>query len=184
MLSDKQKRVFQLVIILVGFILGNIFPSSLLNNNKEGTGILGGFLGFLLSIIIFPETIKELFKEQSKKRTERLIEERKLGFYRSLTHSTQIPFTTSMVFLVLMIVIVALLDLFNINVDSKILQAGLFFIAFLWGLSGFLIITRKEYIDKNGRRYKGGWAIFYGLPFLLFGWGSLIALLLARIFNW
>jgi hypothetical protein len=106
----------------LAFFLGTIFPSSWLNNSKEGTGILGGFLGFLLSIIIFPETIRELFKEQSESRTERLLEERKLGFYRSLTHPTQIPFTASMVLFILMVIVIVFLDLLNINMTP--LQKG------------------------------------------------------------
>lgn len=184
MLTDKQKRIIQLAFILAGFILGNLFPSSLLNNSKEGTGLLGGFLGFLISIALFPETIQELFVEQKETRVNRLLFERKLGFYRSLTHPTQIPLTLSMILFIFMILLLVLLDFLKIRISPTILQAGLFLIAFLWGLSGLLIITRREYIDKTGRRYKGFWAMVNGIAFLLFGWGSLFFLLLAKIFNW
>jgi len=182
--SDKRKRIIQLAIILTGIILGGLFIAPLLNTNRESSGLLGGFIGFLVSIAAFPDTLRSTFEEQSEKRTERIMEERQLGFYRFLTHPTQIPFILSILLFIATLVLVILLDFLKIKISYAILQTGLFAMAFLWGLSGFLMIIRKEYIDKRGRRHRGGWAIFNGVVFLVMGWGSILFLLLAKIFNW
>ena len=75
-------------------------------------------------------------------------------------------------------------DFLKIEISYSIWRVGLYVIAFLWGLSGFLMVVRKEFIDKRGRRYFGGWAIFNGIILLLMGWGSLIFFLLTIINNW
>lgn len=184
MLSDKQKRIIQLAIILVSILLAGVFLSPLLNGSIEASGLLGGFVGFLISIAIFPGTVKGLFEEQHEKRAARIMEQHQLGFYRSLTHLTQIPFTIAMLLFVLIIVLAFLFDILKIKISSTIFQIGILCMLFLWGLSGFLITSRKEYIDKRGRRFRGGWAIFNGVIFLLMGWGSLLFLIIANIFNW
>lgn len=183
MLSDKQKHIIQLLLIACGVIFGIMFLSPLLNNSREGSGLLGGFIGFLVSIVVFPETVKGILQEQSKLREERLKEERALGFWRSLTHPTQIPFTLSLLLLIATIILAFLFDYLKFENGYAILQGGVVGMMFLWGLSGFLMIIRNECIDKTGRLYRGFWAIFNGIGFMLFGWGSLIVLILAEMFS-
>ncbi len=184
MLSDKQKRIVQLAIILTGIILGGLLLAPLLNNNREGSSFLGGFVRFLVSIAIFPDSVKGMFENQNEKRAERVMEEYQLGFYRYLTHPTQIPFIISLLLFVVLLVLMVILDYLKIKISFRITQVAFSVMAFLWGLSGLLMIIRKEFIDKRGRRYLGGWAILNGVLFLLMGWGSIIFLLLVEIFNW
>jgi hypothetical protein len=184
MISEKKKRIIQLALILTGTILGGLFLSDFLNGSTKASGLLGGFVGFLVGLAIFPETGLGLFEEQSELRQSRLKKERTLGFWRSFTHPTQVPLTLSLILFVLILVLAALLDYLKIKGGSEIFQIGFLIMMFLWGLSGFLIISRKEYVDNNGRRYRNWWAVFYGIPFLIMGWGGFIFLLLAQIFEW
>ncbi|WKZ47809.1 MAG: hypothetical protein QY306_00405 [Anaerolineales bacterium] len=184
MISDKQKHIIQLLIILSSIVLSSAFLSPFLNNSKEGSGLLGGLIGLVISIVVFPETSKKIFQEQSALRQERLNEERALGFWRFLTRPTQIPLTLSMLLFIASIILAVIFDYLKFENGYAILRGGLIGTTFLWGLSGVLMIIRNETIDKSGRRHRGFWAIFNGIGFLLFGWGSLIVLIFAEILNW
>lgn len=184
MISDKQKMIIQFVIILLGAILGFTYLPSLIEVEAEVSGFIGGLVGFLVGIAIFPEMFKASLENPSEKRMERIMDEHQLGFYRYLTHPTQIPFMISMLIFVLLIVFVLLFGYLKIAFSDSVFQIALFAVAFLWGLSGFLMMIKKVSIDHRGREHRGAWAILNGLAFLLMGWGSIIFVLLAELFNW
>jgi hypothetical protein len=184
MLSDKQKRFAQFTIILICVILASIFLLPLLNKSTEASGLVGGIIGILIIIAVFPETRKAMIEQPSEDRMKRLMGESQLGFYRFLTHPTQMPLTFAMFLFIAMILVIVLLNFLKTKIDPIFFQIILLIIAFLWGLSGFLMLARKEYIDHRGRHYRGGWAIVQGISFLLTGWGALVFLIIAEILNW
>ena len=44
-------------------------------------------------------------------------------------------------------------------------------LTFFMGLGGFVMIVRKEYIDRDGRVERGCWAYVLGTFFVIVGWG-------------
>jgi hypothetical protein len=73
----------------------------------------------------------------------------------------------------------------NLNFTVPLVITGILLspIAILWGYSGFLMVQRNEFIDKFGRQYKGFWAYFNGMLFILMGWGLLIVAIISYIFD-
>jgi hypothetical protein len=69
---------------------------------------------------------------------------------------------------------------------SEVVKIGSMGCLFLWGISGFLIIARNQFIDNIGpniRKYKGFWAILNGIVLVVVGWGGVIFYALSSIFN-
>jgi hypothetical protein len=186
MLSDKQKRIVQLAIILTGIILGGLLLPPILNNNSKASGFLGGFIGFLISVAIFPETIKGLFEEQSELRQKRLQKEMAMGFWQSWTYPTQIPMTIGVLWFLVYIVLISIFHTIFEGIDDKALLALIFLLPpfFLFGLSGLLMILRKEGVDKHGKKYFGVWVYINGISQMTICWGVVIILTLSTIFDW
>lgn len=184
MISDKQKRIIQLAIIFISTILGYIFLSPLFENNTKASGLLGSIIGLLVSVAIFPETLKGIFEQPTEKRIERVKEAQSLGFERSWTYPTRMPFLLAIGLFILFVIIMLVISRFA-DFQLTEIQFALIFtpILFLLGLSGFLTLRHNEYIDNNGRRYRGVWAVLNGSILLLMGWGSLIALWVIIIFD-
>jgi hypothetical protein len=103
-------------------------------------------------------------------------------------YPTKTPLTFSMVIFVLIIMVVFVLDKLNLQqIISEVVKIGSMGCLFLWGISGFLIIARNQFIDNIGpniRKYKGFWAILNGIVLVVVGWGGVIFYALSSIFNW
>lgn len=207
----KGSPIRLILIIVLGFISGIIFISPLLSFADDEdcsrknrliceilfslgfnyTQIMSGFLGILvLFMLIF--IILNLKSENREKIKD---------FYKSLwdgnnplgvntkkffTHPAQIPMMLGGTWFLIFTIIIAsrLLDPFLPRYQDFLLSLLLFPFFFSLGLSGFLMIRRKETVDKFGQIHKGTWAILNGSLLVLFGWGGLLVLILADIFNW
>jgi hypothetical protein len=184
MFSDQQKRIIQIALILIGSILGGIFIAPLLKENTKVSGLLGGLIGLMVSIAIFPEMLKGVFEQPSEKRLERIKEEWHLEFMRSWTHPTRVPLLLAIgLFLLLIISVAVIANFTDLQPTKNQTILALTPVCFLFGLSGFLTLRRNEYIDNQGRKYRGFWAILNGILLLLMGWGSLLVLVIIIIFD-
>ena len=164
-------------------MIGSLLIAQELKIEPKLGALIGGLSGLLLIFIIFPSTRQDYFQKsdgQKRQRASRILSD---GLHRSWTHITNLPITVSLIYFVLVIIIVFILEKLNITIPSNIYLV-LFVIPFLWGTSGFLMLTRNEYIDKFGRKHKGFWAIFNGILFIIMGWGAILGIVLGTIFNW
>jgi hypothetical protein len=169
MLSEKQKNAVQIIILILGGIIGWIFLSPLLKNKTENSILIGLLLALLINIIVFPDLRKKIFEQTSEKRIERLQKENSLGFRRFLFHITNLPLHIA---LLVLFGGAILLGTLNLKLNEFQLTIGTIIICVLIGLSGFLMLVRKEYVNKDGVISRGFWAFFNGILLLLVGWGS------------
>jgi hypothetical protein len=183
MKSQKIRSFFHLGIILLSVLLGTLIISPVLNIDIKLGALIGGILGIILNSVIFPEKRQEVFEQSKARQFERIVARQEYSLNRSFFHPTNLPITLSLIYFVLLVIVVFILEKLNIIIPSNIYLV-LFVMPFLWGTSGFLMLTRNEYIDNFGRKHKGFWAIFNGILFIVFGWGSIIYATLATIFNW
>lgn len=180
---SSQKSFIHLGIILLSLLIGMLIISPALDIDTKLGALAGGILGVIINSVIFPEKRQEVSEQSNEKHFERMVARQEYSLYRSFFHPTNLPITLSLIYFVLLVIVVFILDKLNIIIPSN-LYLVLFVMPFLWGISGFLMLTRNEYVDKFGRNHKGFWAIFNGTLFILFGWGSIIYVTLATIFNW
>lgn len=171
--------------IFISILLGVVIIPALSGIDESIGLFIGGILGIILLWLTYPEIFDET-EEQAK--IERMAMEQQAFLDLYFFHPTKTPLTFSMIIFVLMIMVVFVLDKFNLQqIVSEVLQIGLMGCLFLWGISGFLIITRNQFIDNIGpniRKYKGFWAILNGIIFVLMGWGGIIFYALSSVFNW
>jgi hypothetical protein len=181
---QKTRSFLHFCVILLSVLTGTFIIAPALNINIKFGMFIGGILSFALNGILFPEYRQELSVQPNEKNFEFTSNKSKYDFYDSLVHTTNIPIYTSMILFILTFILVLLLDKFNLQGSSEILQIGVPGMAFLWGLSGFRMVIQKETIDIHGRKFKGFWAILNGLVFIVMGWGAIIGIVLGTIFNW
>jgi len=181
--SQKTRSFFHLGVILLSVLLETLIISPVLNIDIKLGALIGGILGIILNSVIFPEKRQEVSEQSKARQFERMVVRQEYSLYRSFFHLTNIPITLSLIYFVLIVIVIFILDKLNTTIPSNIYLV-LLVMPFLWGISGFLMLTRNEYIDKFGRKHKGFWAIFNGVLFIIFGWGSIIYVTLATIFNW
>lgn len=155
-------------------LTGTLIIPPVLHIKAEFGMFIGGILGTILIGVIYPESGKSSEKQL----------ERQYGPYLFFFHPTQLPLILSGILLILIIILAFLLKELNIQVSPEVFQVGLLGMAFLWGLSGFLMITRNEFIGSGGQNHKGFWAILNGILLISMGWGYIIFVVLATISNW
>lgn len=178
---SAQKRLLFLGILISGTILRIIFISPSINGEKFVGGSAGRLISALLSHPIFPE-----IREGSRgiwNGNNMLGVNMKTYF----THPTQIPLMLGMLWFVLGISLLSLQVVFDFkvttHVNNGIILAWLVPVCLLFGLSGFLMLRRNEYVNQFGKLTTGFWARFTGVLAILFGWGGAIALIIAIIFD-
>jgi len=210
----KKNPLNLILVIIFGFIGGIIFISPLLPiTNRECSRknwlmceifyslgfnynqIWGGFLGILVVFVVIffilnlkPETRKNL-KEYHKSLWDgnNILSVNMKNYF---THYTQAPMMLGMLLFVIFILLLVtgltdpILNRLSEKDKPSLLMIFLSPSFFLFGLSGFRMIKQKEAIDKSGQPYHGFWAIFNGILGLLFGWGFLLFITLAFIFDW
>lgn len=181
--SHKTKSFIQLSITILSILIGSLVIAPKLKIESKLGVLIGGLLGLILISIIFPSSKEGYFSKNDTQKRQQFSEALSDGIHRSWTHPTNLPITLSLIYFALLIIIVFALDKLNITIPSNIYLA-LFVMPLLWGISGFLMLIRNEYIDKFGRKHKGFWAILNGIIFITFGWGLIIYIALATIFNW
>jgi hypothetical protein len=146
---------------------------------------IGGILGIILLRLTYPEIFNET-KEQAKIERVAMKQQAFLDLY--FFHPTKAPLTFSMVIFILMIIAVIILEMLNLQqATSELLHFGSMGCLFLWGLSGFLTLTRNQFINNFGPniiKYKGFWAFLNGILFVFLGWGGIIFYALSSIYNW
>jgi hypothetical protein len=183
--SQKTRKAISLGIIFVSILLGVVIIPALLNIDKSIGLFLGGILGIILLKLIYPENFNET-EEQAK--IERMAIKQQVFLDLYFFHPTKAPLTLSMVIFVLTIALFFILEELNIQqISSQVMQIGIMSCMFLWGISGFLIISRNQLIENVGpniRKYKGFWAILNGIVLIIVGWGGIILYALSSIFNW
>ena len=184
MSSQKTKKIVSLGIIFISLLLGTIAAPALLSIDKSTGLFIGGILGIVSLRFIYPEIFNET-EEQAK--IERIAMKQKNFLDLYFFHPTKTPLTFSMVIFVLMIILALVLDTLNLQqIASEVLQIGIMGTLFLWGTSGFLIISRKKFIENSGQNiiiYKGFGAIFTGILFITIGWGGIMLIALSSIMN-
>jgi hypothetical protein len=166
-------------------ILGPVLGMSLNFGNDTLLNICLGFLIALISsFLVFPELRRTFSTIIDGKNS--------LGFNPGLylTHPTQKPMMIGVLWSLPMAFLLAQLNSkfpslipeeYRLNVTTIIVTLpGLF----LFGYSGFKMIKRNETVNKFGKIHKGFWAYLNGTILILIGWGGLLYLLRAWIFDW
>ncbi len=182
--SQKIRSFLHLGIIILSVVIGTLIIAPILKIDIRFGLFIGGILGIILNGIIFPKEKQELSEKNNGKHIESMSTRPEDSLYNYFVHSTNIPINISIIIFFLTIILVVLFDKFNKQVSQAILYTGLLGAAFLWGLSGFKIVTQNEYVDMHGNKYKGLWAILNGLLFIIMGWGAIIGVVLGTIFKW
>ena len=168
-------------------LAGGLIIAPTLNIESRLGGLIAGILGIILIRAIFSEKNKDSeqqFTQTNEMYAERILARQERGLYRSFFHPTQLPITLSFILFSLIAFFAFLLEKLNTNIRPEIWQFSLAGIPFLLGLSGFLMLTRNEFIDKHGRKHKGFWAILNGTLFIVICWGGIIFAILATVFKW
>lgn len=178
---QKTKIVISLTIIFIPILIGALIISPLLNIDKNIGLFLGGILSIILLKVAYPESFNET-QEQAK--TERMLIKQRAFLDLYFFHPTKLPLTLSMIIFVLKIACILILDKLNIEIIEEVFQIGLLGCMFLWGLSGFLVITRNQFFDELGRKYTGFWTYLQGSVLIFLGWGGIVLYTLGSIFNW
>jgi|GEM_PF-2853869 len=195
---QKSRSFIQLGVILISVLAGSLIISPIFKiETKLGT-LIGGILGiFLINVFTIPKEKPELAKEDSGENPEksnvehfeRMLKIREKFFYRSFFHPTQLPATLGAVwFAASLAILMAFISLFPSLIPMANRPTVLIYFVFTpsfsaFGFSGYQTIKRKEIVNKHGQIIKGFWAYFYGVFWILFGWGSLLFLFLIYIFS-
>jgi hypothetical protein len=186
--SEKAKKIIHLGIILLSVSIGTIIIAPILNIEPRLGGLVGGILGVILFGAIFSEKkrgdSRQYPTQSNEKHFEKILARQEYGFYQSFFHPTQLPITLSFILLILLASVAFLFEKFSIKIPPEVFQFSLLGMPLLWGISGFLILTRNEFIDNHGRKHKGFWAILNGTLLIVTGWGGIIFVILATIFKW
>ena len=196
MFKDKF-RAWAFLIVVVGCLFGGFIIGPLLNlqipPESNYTSLLhdtanllhiraetlgGAIIGATLSLILIPLIFYG--NPDVKKRFEIL----ERGGWNEFIHPTMLPITIAVVWMALCVVIVFVRDMISNKPFGDFLR-GVFVvpIAFLFGLSGFLMLKRNEVVGRYGEIHKGFWAYLNGILLILLGWGGLVYLLLAWMFK-
>jgi len=197
-MAENKQRTWAILIIILGGLAGAIFISPFLNlqippdsNHTSAlheiamffhvkVEILAGLIiGMVFCFLILPLIFRDPDVEVVTKTLE-------VGFWESLAHPTNFPMTIAMVWFVFIVGIVGLLDIKigKFGLDQNWSLVLLIPFELLMGMSGFQMIRRNETLNRFGKIFTGFWAYLSGTILILFGWGGLVFLLLARIFNW
>jgi hypothetical protein len=187
---QKTTKIFLWVLVIGGSFVGAfVLAPAIQIDTRLGT-VIGGLAGGGIAFWLFPELRKAFAagrnEKPSKLRQQRIAKELQLGWRRSVTHPTNLPITLAalwfIVFTALIILFPTLLDRYIENKSVRLLLFSLPFL-FLIGLSGLLMILRKELIDQFGHRHHGFPVYFNGILGLLLGWGGCIAFIWATFFS-
>jgi hypothetical protein len=178
-LSVTRKQLL-IVILTIGTILGVFFISPSFNGNKFLGGSAGFTISMLVSHFVFPE-----MRERSRSLWDGN-NTMGINMKRSFTHPTQLPLTLGMLWFGAVALILSLLVAFDLKItvnENTAIILLLFPCLLLFGLSGFLMLRRNEYVNHFGRISNGFWARLNGVLAILLGWGGCIALLVVMIFD-
>jgi len=193
-----MNKAWALSIILLGCLFGAFFISPFLDlqipPESSHTSLLheiakmlhmraetlgGAIIGATISLVLMPlifygnPNVKKGFEALEK------------GGWNEFTHPTTLPITIAVVWMALCVAFVFIHDkISNEPLSSLLTSTFVVPTAFLFGLSGFLILKRNEVAGRYGEIHKGFWAYLNGILLILFGWGGLAYLLLAWIFRW
>ena len=171
------------IILVIGGFVGTIIIAPNFHVSKDLGALIGSFLGFLFSLLI-PNLWKSLIKitnDENKRISE---ENRYINFWDYITHPTLIYFVIGTLWLFGFIVFISI---FQIKPTPEQSLFGFLRFAFFFGLSGVMMIKRKEFVKGSIFGYlvvRSDWAIFWGTLAMLIGWGGGLVLLLATMFKW
>lgn len=177
---SAQKRLLFLGFLITGTILGIMFISPSINENKFLGGSAGFLISMLLSHIIFPE-----IRESSRGiwNGNNMFGVNMKAYF---THPTQMPMMLGSLWFVAVALILSLLVALDLKIllnEKLVITLLLVPCLLLFGLSGFLMLRRNEYVNQFGKLTTGFWAKFNGALGILFGWGGAITLIIVIIFD-
>ena len=175
-----QKRLLLTGFIIVSIILGIIFVAPKFNGDKFLGGSVGFISSWLLIFLLIPEfryLAGTIWNGDNR-----------FGFNMKnyFSHPTQMPLMLGLLWFGAVALILSLLVVFDLKItvnENTTIILLLFPCLLLFGLSGFLMLRRNEYVNQFGKLTTGFWARFNGVVAILFGWGGCIALLIVMIFD-
>ncbi len=175
-----QKGVLLATFLITGIIAGIVFVTSKVN----GDIFLGGLVGFTISLVSSCFLFSELRNMFSDNWNGGDIAGFNMKNY--FTHPTQKPLVFAALWFCIFIIFLSsgLSNSLNEYLQQYLAFMLLFPSFLLFGFSGFLMIKLKEGVTKFGQIYKGPWAYFNGALAIIFGWGGLLFIALAYLFNW
>ena len=178
MILQILKPFIRLIIIITSTLLSYFYIAPQFETDPKLIGLYGCLFGIILALLILP-----IYDEKVQEDDE--IENLFKKSLDSFSHPTNLPLTYSMIYFVILVIGAFIINVINPNFTVPLAITGILLspIAILWGYSGFLMVRRNEFIDKFGRQYKGFWAYFNGILFILMGWGLLIVAIISYIFD-
>jgi len=168
-------------ILITGVMLGGFLFSSLLRVNFLVGAIAGGLIASLIISLLFPNIVNEINPNLTETRKKRLAKVQMHGFKHTLLHPTRLPAFLGMLWGGLVMLILFSTSIKLSNETTSILFSPLFF---LFGLSGYQMVSRNEYVGRDGNIIHGFPVKLFGYSTILFCWGLGILSILATVFNW
>lgn len=181
-MRNWSKYLLGTIVVISGFI-GTILIAPNFHVSGDIGALIGIFLGFLFSLLI-PNLWKSLIKITNDENRRISEENRYINFWDYITHPTLIYVVIGTLWLVGFI---AFISIFQIKPTPEQSLFGLLPLAFFFGLSGLMMVKRKEFVKGSIFGYlvvRSDWAIFWGTLTMLIGWGGGLVLLLATMFKW
>ena len=179
-----QNRLSLVIFWIAGIVMGIFFVTPKSNGDKFLGGSIGFMSSLLLSFLVFPELRKMLRNIWDGDDIAGI------NMKNYFTHPTQKPLVLGMLWF-LVFILLSTIGLFNPLFDrlpdkdkSDLLFLFLSPSFLFFGISGLISIKRNEAVGRYGQIYNGGWAYFNGIMLIVFGWGALLFMLLAYVFNW
>jgi hypothetical protein len=179
-----HKRLLLLGFYISGIIAGVISVTLKGKNDYFSGGVAGFMCALFLSFLVFPELRNMLPKIWNGNNIYGI------NLKNNFMHPTQKPMVFGMLWF-LIFILITIFGLFDLIANSlqsidRLYLTTLFLVPslFLFGLSGIIMIKRKEAIGRFGRIYYGSQAVTVGILCVIFGWGGGIFMILSLIFNW
>ena len=181
---NRYSKYIVFALVILGGCIGMTFLTPRFNISQDTGILLGLALGFIVAMLI-PNLWKSFFESVKIEYQEAVDDKRHLNFKEYITHPTLLPFLVGGLWF---LCYVAFLTVFQIKPAEEIsLLIGFLPAIFSFGLCGFRMITRREYVKGDMFGYlvvRSKWAIVWGAFTILLGWGGAVILVLATILDW
>lgn len=175
---SKPKSFLLIGIIIISIASGVIYLSHMIDGSKIAGGSLGFIFAIFFSHLIFPE-----FRKSSSNiwNGNNILG---INMKTYFTHPTQIPLMMGGIWFCAVLLAMYVFNLKVTTDDETKIFIGMLIPAFLlFGLSGFLMVYRNEYVNRFGIIVNGLWAKINGIAGILFGWGFSIGIIIMLIFK-
>jgi len=176
---QKHPKLLFFCIMFLATIVGTYALAPMLHVKTDTGGTIGVIIGFFASFFV-PGLWKSLAQVQNEEQKQAFSEGIGTGFWKYLTHPTQLP---AMLGLLWFIGFLGIQFLFHLKISSNQFVFILLPFPILFGLTGFFVFLRKEYINRPGHVIRGNWARVIGALIMIFCWGASILMLLTAVFG-